>query len=118
MKYVHFKGVNYDPLILSKLASQGHRVFNIPTNKIVDLISDKSIGVKLAFEFEGNYHLLTGMLDKAQSVHEFIVISKYVLKKAAVEQTTHADRTSSAHQRVYEDNRRGQGFNSFIIPRR
>lgn len=91
MKPIHFRGQNYDPQVIARLAGQGHRQ-TIPTKDIISLISVKAIDVRVAVMVEGKYHLLTGQIEQKYEQNEVVVISKPVLKKALVQEQTYAER--------------------------
>ncbi len=105
MKPIHFRGQNYDPQMLGNLAGQGHRQ-TVPTADIITLVAVASIGVRVATMVEGKFHLLTGALDDKSPAQELYVLSKHVLKKAAVRPSTYGERTSyqGDDRRVIERN--------------
>lgn len=113
MGNICFQRVAYDSLAISKLTSYGYRVNKIPTDKIVDLVSDKSIGVRMAIFAYGKYHLLTGCLEKEQSMHEFIVIDQVILNKAKIKGAVHSERTAVEHKKADAAATAGRGFQSF-----
>ena len=110
MKPVHFRGQNYDPVMLSRLQGQGHTV-TVPTKDIITLVSAATVEARIAFQVEDKYHLLTGSIDARQSQQQIHVVSRIVLKKALVAPTNFEDRQADARDaRVH---RQEHGHNSF-----
>jgi hypothetical protein len=97
MKPVYFRGVNYDPILLAALSSQGFRQ-TVATENISDLVSHKTSAVRIAVVIDAKYHLLTGSIDRSQATQALIVVTTYVLKKAAIAQMQYTDRQAASRQ--------------------
>ncbi len=110
MKPIHFRGQNYDPAMLSKSGGQGYKA-KIPTKDIMTVAASKAFEVKIAVMIENKYHLLTGTIDPKLEVQDLIVISKIVLKKALLQNTTFAERQFDDRRETQQ--RARQGFGSY-----
>ena len=110
MKPIHFRGQNYDPMMLQRLQGQGHRQM-VATSDIITIAANPSFEARIAVQVEGKFHLLTGAIDKAVVQNELYVVSKPVLKKALVEPSTYAERAQDS--RDHKAHRASSGFNDF-----
>ena len=102
MKPVHFRGVNYNPVLLTKLAGQGHRE-QVPIGKISAIASHRSAEACLAVKIDDTYHLLTGMVDKTKPMHQLTVVTTYTLKKAVQPLVPYTDRQQQRREEVAQD---------------
>jgi hypothetical protein len=99
MKPVHFRGVNYDPLLLVQLVTRGTRQI-VHTNNIVTLIASRSCAVCIAVVVDTKYHLLTGCLAPNQDFHNLVTIGEHQLRQAEAPQMQYGERRQAARQVV------------------
>lgn len=105
MKPVHFRGVNYDPLLLSKLAIQGHRE-TVPTAKVSAIASHRGAETCVAVKIDDTYHLLTGAVDKTKPAIQLVVVSTYTLKKAVQTIVPYTERQQQRREETGQDTSR------------
>jgi hypothetical protein len=81
---IHFRNTDYDAAILSSLVGLGHHEV-IDTKYIMTLVAAASFPNPIVFKVDDKYHLLVGAIDPKQLKQRVTVITKFVLKKAAIE---------------------------------
>lgn len=91
MRNVYFRGVNYDPVRLTRLAPQGFRT-TVKTADVIDLVSSKNSEVRIAVLVDGKYHLLTGAVETNASMNSLVVVSLDTIKSAQLPASNYADR--------------------------
>lgn len=104
-KPVHFRGVNYDPLLLTRLASQGHREI-VETKLVSDLVSHRNAENRIAVKVDNTYHVLTGAIDRTQAAQALIVVSTFTLKKAAMPLVPYTERQAQRREETGQDTSR------------
>lgn len=91
MKKVYFRGVNYDALELVKLASKG-QLKTVPTTSISTISSCKAVAERIAVLIDGKHHLLTGMIDAAQTHNQITLLTLSLIAPAQSVHESYADR--------------------------
>jgi hypothetical protein len=107
MKPIHFRGINYDPVSVSRAASQGYRV-KVATGNVLTVAAAKDCVAKVAVQIDGKYHLLTGNADLNQPEQDIIVISVNVLDRCAEETSTFSGRQTDRARENEQSQRRGK----------
>lgn len=110
MKPIHFRGKNYDAIMVSRLAGQGHRE-DVKTSDIVTIAAQPGYDVLVAVKIDDKYHLLTGKIDPKKDKEQLQILSTVQLKKAVVEPSTYDQRQENARDRRHHE--RFSGFNDY-----